>query len=243
MVKVRTIAACAFGLVFAVSGAGAQDLLPSRPLGPARSPAQYRNFELKSDLASVSTAAGLASSSAKMIHERPALLQDLEWKPTRWGTGSSSASPESVEQMVFSFYNDRLYRVVVDYAREKTEGMTDADMVEAVADLYGTPGKRLPASARVASQVETESGSPVARWGDARQTIVLYHTSMYGDAFRLIVTDSDLERLARKASTDAERLDQRNAPQIEIARQQKEREDGRAVAEKARAANKKAFRP
>ena len=237
----RSVAVCTFGVLLLAGQVDAQDVLVAHPLGAA-SVAQYRNFALKSDLGTVSAAAGI-TSGARVIHQRPAVLQDLEWRPSRWIVGSMATSTDPVEQIVFSFYNDQLFRIVVDYARDRTEGMTDADMVEAFAAVYGTPGKRVAAAAPVASQVEDESGSPVARWGDAGSTIVLYRTSMYGEAFRLIVTDSGLDRLARKAAIEAERLDEQEAPQREIARQKKEREDGRATAAKARAVNKGAFRP
>ena len=86
-------------------------------------------------------------------------------------------------------------------------------------------------------------GSPVARWGDAGHTIVLYRSAMSGDTFRLVVTDSGLDRLARKATVAAARLDEQEAPQREIARQKKERDDGRANAAKSRVFNKGVFRP
>jgi hypothetical protein len=38
----------------------------------------YRKFELKSDLAAVATLTGVAPSEARMIHTRPAVMQDLE---------------------------------------------------------------------------------------------------------------------------------------------------------------------
>jgi hypothetical protein len=231
MMIARTFSICTFGIVFLTHGLEAQGL------------AQYRNFALGSDLASVSTLAGVAASEAKTIHQRPAVLQDLEWRPSRWTLGSTAASTDPVEQVVFSFYNDQLFRMVVDYGRSRTEGMTDADMIEAISVLYGTPVNRIPGTARVASRVETESGSPVARWGDADHAAVLYRTSSYRNAFRLIVNDSPLEDLARKAQTEAMRLDQQEAPSREIARQQKERDDGRAASEKARIENKESFRP
>jgi hypothetical protein len=52
-----------------------------------------------------------------------------------------------------------------------------------------------------------------------------------------------LADLARKAETQAVRLDDQEAPQREIVRRQKERDDGRAAAAKARAVNKGVFRP
>ena len=205
--------------------------------------AQYRNFELKSSVASVSGLAGVPASEVRMIHERPAVLQDLNWRPSRWVVGATSTSTDPVEQIGFSFYNDQLFRVVVDYGHERTEGMTDADMTDAISAIYGTPVKRLPGGTRIASQVEAESGSPVARWGNAEHAVVLYRTSSYGEAFRLIVTESNLDGLARKAAIQAMRLDDQDAPRREIARQKKEKDDGRSAAEKARVVNKAIFKP
>jgi hypothetical protein len=192
----------------------------------------------------VSVLTGVATSEAKTIHERPAVLQDLEWRPSRWTTSSALLpSTDPVQQIAFSFYNGRLFRIVVDYDRDRTEGMTDADMVEALSAVYGATLPRAAGPARVASRVETESGSPVARWGDAGHAVVLYRTSSYRGGFRLIVTDAALDGLARKATAQAVRLDDQEAPKREVARLKKEQDDGRAAADKARLANKKVFRP
>jgi hypothetical protein len=231
MMNARTLAICAFGIVLLGHRLEAQDL------------SRYRTFELGSELASVSSLTGVASLEAKTVHQRPALLQDLEWRPSRWIAGSTATSTDPVEQIVFSFYNNQLFRIVVDYGYERTEGLTDADMIEAISAVYGTSVKRIPGPVRVASAVEPESGSPVARWGDAEHVVVLYRTSSYREAFRLIVTERALETLARKAAIQATRLDEQEAPRREIVRQKKERDDGRAAAEKARVANKESFRP
>jgi hypothetical protein len=204
---------------------------------------QYRNFELKADAATIVALTGVAGSELKTIHERPAVIQDLSWRPSRWGVGSTAASTEAVEQIVFSFYNNQLSRIVVDYLHERTEGMTDADMTDALSAVYGAPAKRLPGVARLASQIEAESGTPVARWGDAEHTVVLYHNSTYGRAFRLIVTESALDGLSRKAAAQAARMEEADAPRREIARQKKELDDGRSAAEKARITNKAVFKP
>jgi hypothetical protein len=96
---------------------------------------------------------------------------------------------------------------------------------------------------RVQSQIESESGAPVARWGDREHAVVLYRTSPYREAFRLIVTDLAVADLDRKSAVEALRLDKQEAPRREIARQKKERDDARAAAEKARRANKGLFKP
>src|SRR5437762_3937723 len=115
---------------------------------------RYRDFALGSDLASVSDLAGVSASKAKTIHQRPAVLQDLEWRPARWNVGSTAASTDPVEQIVFSFYNDQIFRVDVDYAHVRTEGMTDADIIDVISATYGTAVKRISGSCRLAPAVE-----------------------------------------------------------------------------------------
>ena len=56
---------------------------------------------------------------------------------------------------------------------------------------------------------------PVARWGDAVYAIVLYRTASYGEGFRLIVTESVLDDLARKATSQGTRFDEQDAPRVE----------------------------
>jgi hypothetical protein len=51
---------------------------------------QYRDFEMGSDTASVALA-GVMATEVKTIHRRPALLQDLEWRPSPWIRGVDGA--------------------------------------------------------------------------------------------------------------------------------------------------------
>jgi len=204
---------------------------------------RYRTFDLGASLASVLTSTGAAASDVKTLHERPAVLQDLEWTPSRWITGTVTPSTDPVEQMVFSFYDDQLFRIVVDYGSDGTEGMKDVDLIEAISAIYGTPlGRSSRGMSRVPSEGEANSGAFVARWGDAEHSIVLYRHSSYKPTWRLVVTARRTEALARTADAQARRLDDREAPQREIARQKKEQSDGRAAAEKARTSNKKLFK-
>jgi hypothetical protein len=232
MIHARTFAICALGIVCSAHVLDAQGL------------SQYRKFELGSDVASVSTLAGVAATDARVIHQRPAILQDLDWRPSRWVAGSIASSTDPVERIRFSFYNDRLFRVVVDYGSERTQGMTPADMIDAISAVYGTAVLRSSGStSKAASRLEADSGSSLARWGDVDHTVTLFQTSSSRAAFRLIVTDVRLDSLATDAEAQAIRLDDQEAPRREIARQQKERDDASAAAAKARDANKGAFRP
>jgi hypothetical protein len=235
MMTARTIAACAFAMTIAGNRLDAQDL------------SRYRTFELGTGVAAVSALTGVAASEATIVHQRPVLVQNLAWRPSRWTPGSTSDSTDPVEQILFSFYNDRLFRIAIDYGHDRTEGMTDADMIEAISAVYGptvkSGAKPARSPARAQSEFELESGSPVARWGDAGHAVVLYRTSSYRAAFRLMVTDLAVAELERKGSIQALRLDERDAPQREIAKQKKEQYDARVAAEKARSANKGVFKP
>jgi len=165
-------------------------------------------------------------------------------EPSRWASVANAPSNDPVERISFSFYNDQLFRIIVDYSHDRTEGMTQADLIEALSAVYGAVLPKATRSAgRVPAQVETESGSPFARWGDAEHSVALYQTSSYRTAFRLIVTDAPRAELARKAEAEAQRLDVQEAPQREIVRQNKERDDQQAAAAKARSTNNGVFRP
>src|SRR5436853_57599 len=45
---------------------------------------QYRGFRFGSDLSIVAEHAGANPSQAKVIHHRPALIQELAWGPSPW---------------------------------------------------------------------------------------------------------------------------------------------------------------
>jgi len=229
--NVRLVAACAFAMTFVGQAIDAQDL------------SRYRTFELGATVATVSALTGVEASEATMVHRRPVLLQTLEWTPSRWIPGTSAESTDPVDRVGFSFCDDRLFMIVVDYGQDRTEGLTTADMIDAISTAYGpgvASGRR---PARIQSQIESESGSPVARWGDAKRSIVLYRTSSYRESYRLIVIDTSLADRARKGENEALRLDDQEAPRREVARQKKERDDARAAADKARTANKGLFKP
>src|SRR5689334_9163204 len=109
MMNARTLAIVVCGVVSMTRGVNGQSV------------SGYRNFALGSGVATVAGLAGVDPAEAKTIHERPAVLQDLEWRPSRWVPGSNASSVDPVEQIRFSFYNNQLFLVVVDYSRERTE--------------------------------------------------------------------------------------------------------------------------
>jgi hypothetical protein len=222
-------------------GIGVLGVLLFTSVMDGQTPAHYRDFQLGGDLASVAALTGVVASEAKSLHARPAVLQELQWRRPYALGGNAVADP--VQQIAFSFYNDQLFRLVIDYDRDRTEGMTDADMVDAISTMYGTTARStLKATRAPLVVIAEESGRRVAEWGDGDYAAVLFRSS-YASGFRMVVTSVRLNALARTAEAQALRLEERDAPQRERARQKKEADDEQAAKAKARLVNKAAFRP
>ena len=73
-----------------------------------------------------------------MIHRRPALIQELAWRPQPLGASSQT---EPAKEVVFSFYNGELFQIAINYDRYETEGLTTDDFIEAISSTYGTAAK------------------------------------------------------------------------------------------------------
>jgi hypothetical protein len=69
---------------------------------------RYRNFELGTDLPTIAKQVGSSPSQATVIHRRPALIQDLAWRPQALGPSSKT---ESAQEVIFSFYDGELFRI------------------------------------------------------------------------------------------------------------------------------------
>ena len=199
---------------------------------------RYRNFQLGTDLPTIAKQVGAGPFEAKVIHRRPALIQELEWRPQPLGPSSQT---EQAKEVVFSFYEGELFRIAINYDRYETEGLTADDFIEAISATYGIAEKpTAPANA-----VQGRYGDPeeiVARWQDSQYCFDLIRFS-YGPSFRLIGVLKRLQAPAQAAIIEAERLDDQEAPQRDAARIADEREAERAKLEKSRLVNKPKFRP
>ena len=209
------------------------------PLLCAGDLSRYRDFQIGTDLPTIAAQARMDPSQAKVIHRRPALIQELQWYPQPLGP---STQAESVREVVFSFYNGELYRIVIDYDRYKTEGLRAEDFIEAVSATYGI-------ATRVAAEIilpsiygNNETLEVLARWEDAQYSLNLVRFS-HQPGFTLVALSKRLDTLARAVVIEAIRLDAQEAPQREIELQKKQEEENRVQQEKARLANKPSFRP
>lgn len=143
-------------------------------------------------------------------------VQELRWhaRGVRRGTAPSG---DPVDRLVFSFYEHRLFRIVIDYAPHRTAGMTEADMVAAVSALYGAPRRRTMVSPEGIQAPVRPAEAVVARWIKGDQSVALL--SIQGQTtYRMIVVSSALQTLARASGAREAPVDRPDWPSIEAAR-------------------------
>jgi hypothetical protein len=226
MSSVRYVALTILGCVLFAACSPAQDL------------SSYRGFQFGASLESIISQTGMRSDEAKIIHTRPALIQELEWR-IRPSLDSPSTETDSVKSIVFSFYNGQLFRIAVSYNRERTEGLTDHDMIESISAKYGVAAK--PSTKTItfsSSQIYNDNEKVIACWEDAQYSFNLFR-STYEPTFGIVAFSKAADLLARAAVAQSIRQDQQEAPQ----RLKDQAEVGRIAQEKSRISNKAAFRP
>ena len=220
----------------------------SFPAGPVPAPwigapdlSRYREFQFGMNLLAVAKQADVKPSEARVIHQRPAVIQELEWRPSR--SIGSSPQGDPVKEVLFSFYNGELFRMVVNYDQHRTDGLTDEDMVEAISARYGTATRPDAKIVLFSSfQVYNDSEKVIARWEDSQYSFNLFRSS-YQPTFGILVLSKRLDALAGAAIVEAIRLDEQEAPEREIERQKKQAEQEHDAQEQSRLVNKPSFRP
>lgn len=215
-------------------------LLCSGHVAAAQDLSRYRAFTLESSLDAVVTAGGGRTTDAKTLHTRPAMIRSLQWRAPYVSSTETSADP--VTEIAFTFYNDSLYQVVVTYERGRTDGLTNADVLDALSATYGPPislavKNRPPAPAEV-----FPDSIVLAQWEQGESLMTLVRGS-YTPDFQLIVVSKRLSMLARAAIKESARLDALEAPRRESDQRKKDADDASAARETTRVTNKKAFRP
>lgn len=166
---------------------------------------------------------------------------ELRWRGQYIRRGGTPSS-DPVALLVFSFYEDQLFRIVIDYSSDRTEGMTEADMVAAVSRVYGSPAKRTDPPNAVGLHPQRPADSVVAQWIDRELQVALL--AVRGQtAFRMIVASVPLEALARGAGAHETPADLQDGSSIDAARPNAGVERAGAAWEKRRRTNIAAFIP
>jgi hypothetical protein len=199
----------------------------------------YHGFQFGTNLAVAAKQAGMKASEARLVHQRPALIQELDWRPgSPYQVDAKKVDP--VREGLLRFYNGELFQIVTTYDRQKVEGMTEADMVEAISLTYGTATK--PAVEIAYHSSYGEVAPVIGRWENSEYSCNLIRT---GDqaSFALILSLKRLDALAQAAIVEAVRLDELEAPQRAIDLEKKQEVENRLLLDKARSVNMPNFRP
>ncbi len=208
-------------------------LLLSSPLLCATDLSTYRGFQLGMTVNAAVKHSGMDISEVTTLHQRPARIQELTWDPERF----SASDTDPVQQVLFSFYNGQLFRMVVDYSAEKIKGLTSDDIVAAVSGKYGAP-TRAGITFSLPAEFSEDTQQVVARWEDADSSFSLIQLP-YGPNFQLVVVSKRLSALADSALAEGTRLDAEAAPSLLKAKEESDKND----LSKDRLLNKAHFRP
>ena len=211
-------------------------LLLAAPMLRAQDFSKYRGFSLGTNLATVLKHTDKKLADVTVTREGLPLFQEMTWWPPNIPGPSFRA--DSVEQILFSFYNGQLYKISVAYDQASTEGLTAGDMVKSLAATYGTATSVAPEADYTSIQRYDIKQKPVALWEDSQYSLNLVR-STFTDRFGLIISSKPVSAEAELALAEALKLDKEDGPKKEAERQKKQTDD---LAE-ARQKNQKKFRP
>ena len=198
----------------------------------------YRGMQFGMSLSSASKQAGTSPSEARTVYQRPALIQETDYRYGSLSAAFTQADP--LRDAECWFFNGELFRIVVTYDPMKTEGMSAEDMIEGISAIYGSATK--PSIEIAYHSIYGEMAPVLARWEDTQYA---YNLVRSGDqsSFTLILYSKRPDELAQKAIKEATQLDVLEAPQREVEQQRKREDEQRLTLEKARSTNKANFRP
>src|SRR5258708_32188341 len=208
MKTLRSSIICSVVLFLLIPSLRAQDL------------SKYRHFTLGMSLTTVLKHTDQRMTDVKVIHGRPAMIQELEWWPPN--LPGSSFQSDTVKQILFSFYNSELYKISVTYDPPSTQGLTEEDMVKSISAKYG------PATI-VAPEIDSAAGprfntkqTSVASWEDVQYSVNLVRSS-FSDVLGLVVLSRRLKMPAELRPREGGENPGAKGPQKEAGRPEKKK--------------------
>jgi hypothetical protein len=132
----------------------------------AADPATYRGFKLGSSTADVVALSRSTQDDVKKLHQRPAVLEELSWRPP-YTVDRNSTARDSVAMIVFSFIDNQLFKMVINYDRSRTEGLTKDDLIDSLSAMYGPRSTAPAATSRRSSIDSLDAPTALARKAQA----------------------------------------------------------------------------
>ena len=211
-------------------------LLFVAPILRAQDFSKYRDFSLGTNLATVLKRTEKKLADVTTTHGAPALFQEVTWRPP--SLPGASYRSDSVEQVLFYFFNGELYKIAVTYDQSSTEGLTAEDLIKTIAAKYGPPAGVLSEPAASDNIGYVMQQKTVASWQDSLYCLDLVRAST-SDRFGLLIYSKRVNAQAELGLVEAERLEKEQAPAREAERQKKQTD----ALEFTRQQNQKSFRP
>jgi len=196
---------------------------------------KYRNFSFGASLANVSKQVDRQPIEAEIIHQQPALIQELTWYPPL--SVDSSRPAEPVDKVLFSFYDGALYRMLVIYESSAVEGLTDEDMIRVVSEKYGVATRPVADVTFPTNPSYRAAEKVIARWEDSQFSLNLFRARY--STFAIVMFDKRLDAQAAASIAESVLTEQLEAPQKEAERVKKAADD----LEGERQKNLKTLRP
>ena len=183
---------------------------------------KYRTFSFGMSLATVSKQVNLDASELQLIHQQPAVIQELTWYPPQ-PFGSSRAA-EPVQKILFSFENGALYRMLVTYDSSAIKGLTDEDMIRVISAKYGVATRPVAEVNFPTNPSYNSTEKVIARWEDNQYSLSLIRSSV-PETFAIVMFDKRLDAQAEVSIAESVQLERQEAPQKEAARVKKVADD------------------
>jgi hypothetical protein len=197
----------------------------------------YRGVSIGDSPSVVVAALKMKPTDVAVVTERPALVEQLTWRPNQFFTGKT-APTDALAEMVLTFHRGQLAHVVAIYERDRIEGLTDPDLLDAFSAVYG---KAMLVPTPTKGAVPGES-TVIGRWGDGETLVVLWREA-FPRRVKLTVSSIAGDRMLQAALVSGKRLDAIAAPAWDVVRQTSEDFTRRLRTERARVGNKAAFKP
>src|SRR5437879_6739970 len=182
---------------------------------------QYRHFSFGMTVTDVCKLVDAKPADITVVHERPALIEELTWWPPQPYGPSRPAEP--VDQLLFSFDNGALYRMLVTYDSSATKGLTDEDMIRVVSAKYGGATRPVAVVNFPMNPSYKATEKVIARWEDSQYSLNLFRS--YGDTFAIVMFAKQVDAQAGISIAESVKLEKEEAPQKQAARTKKDADD------------------
>jgi hypothetical protein len=195
----------------------------SAPLIHAQDLSKYRGFSFGMTLADLVKQIDAHPEDIVVVHEHPALIQELRWRPPH--PYSSLQPTESDSQILFSFDNGTLYRMLVTYDDSAIKGLTADDMTRVISAKYGTATRPVVEINFPTNPLYGDTSAKViARWEDPQYSFNLVRLSLQ-DTFAIVMFSKQADAQAAVSIAESVKLERQEAPQKEATKVKKDADD------------------